>query len=197
MTFSKAPSTTTTIALIPCSLAKDITLRHARASMSSIVGGSVILSERAPTALPVASHITTPILAFLESWKTAPSKFSLRVGLQGGVQGAGAGSGAGVGVGSWTDWNSWIRSSMSWYIIDRGRCVLFIRAAFRLYQILQATQVKHSTKLCSLYFNTPVHKSLKSTKCAASWFLKHCSSHQISFSSRQPHIVWIASFISC
>ncbi|KAM4088816.1 hypothetical protein ACB094_07G101200 [Castanea mollissima] len=42
----------------------------------------------------------------------------------------------------------------------------------------------------------PVHRSLKSTKRVASWFLREGSSHHTSFSAWQPQRAWIASLIS-
>ena len=80
----------------------------------------------------------------------ALSKFTLRVGLRGGIQWVSCGSETEVAGRSWADWNSWSLSSMSWYTIDRGKWVVFVLAALQLYQMLQATKAKRSARLCSL-----------------------------------------------
>ena len=94
MTFSESPSTITD--LIPSSLTKHTALRHARASATSTACGRSILSYNAPSALPDSSRITTLIPAVWELWKMALSKFTLRVGLRGGIQWVGCGSETGV-----------------------------------------------------------------------------------------------------
>ena len=122
--------------LIPSSLAKDTAFRHAKASATSTVCGGGILSDNTPTTLPDSSRITTPIPAVWELWNMALSKFTLRVGLRGGIQWISCGSEIEVAGRSWADWNSWSPSSMSWYTIDRGKWVVFVLAALQLYQML-------------------------------------------------------------
>lgn len=65
-----------------------------------------------------------------------------------------------------------------------------------LFHILQARYANLSAKLGSSEFVIPVHRSLKSTKRVASWFLREGSSHHTSFSAWQPQRVWNTSSIS-